>query len=197
MGSGREGVARRGVVVGVAVLLTVGAAAGCTATAPSGADRSTTTEEDPMTARPSMEEMVDRYEEMQRAIVAALEADPGGLTWESDAETTISRSACVDGGPDAEAVYFPTLVAYGSYDGAARERFAAVVQEVAGRYDFTRTGEVVDRPASLDAVLEDPWGGRLHLGTGKNSTLLVITGCHEWSESSAAGAVAQRAPVIP
>lgn len=183
--------------VGVAVLLTAALAAGCSATDPSGAVSDPTTEEDPMTARPSMEQIVDRYEELQRELVAALEADPGGLTWESDPETVITRSACVEGGPDAEAVYFPGLVAQGAYDGAARDRFVAVVREVAGRYDFQGEGDVVDDPERLVAFLEDPWGGRLRYGVGKNSTLLLVTGCHAWVDVAAAEAVRDRAPVIP
>lgn len=178
----------------LAVLLLAATLTGC-ATTSDPTPPASSTQEDDMT-RPTMEEAVERYTEMQREVVTALQSDPGGLTWESDPEEGFSRSGCADGSPDAEAVYFPLLLAPGAYEGDDREKAAAVVREIGERYGFTEEDTVVDRPDELMIVGEDEWGGRYRFGIGKNATLAVNTGCHEWADDAAADALLDREPII-
>ncbi|MBO1751413.1 hypothetical protein J4G33_06310 [Actinotalea sp. BY-33] len=134
-----------------------------------------------MDARPSMEQVLDRYEAMQVEIVEALEADPGGLVWEPDAEGFgLTRSGCPEVSAAAETATFRGLLARGSYEGEARDRFLEVVEDVSARHGFSEVTTVVERPDGVRRVAEDEFGGRVYFGTATNSTILVMTGCHEW-----------------
>lgn len=186
---------RRGAVAVAVAVLTL---TGCGTDSPAGEGEPGATaneEEITMDGRPPMEEVLDRYEAMQRELVEALTADPGGLVWEPDSEGFgMTRAKCPEASPEAETATFRGLLARGGYEGADRERSLEVVEQVAARYGFEDVTTVVDRPDGVRIVAEDQYGGRLYYGTAVNTTMLVMTGCHEWE--STPGEDYERDPVI-
>ncbi|WP_250448216.1 LppA family lipoprotein [Actinotalea sp. C106] len=164
---------------GAVTLALAAAVGGCAAQGGSQGEEEVTTD-----ARPSMEQVLDSYEAMQVEIVEALEADPGGLVWEADQEGFgLTRSGCPEVSAEAETATFRGLLARGSYEGEDRARFLEVVEEISARHGFSEVTTVVDRPDGVRRVAEDEFGGRVYFGTAASTTLLVMTGCHEWEST--------------
>lgn len=160
---------------------------GCTGGGEDGSSESPGSQEQVETvdARPQMEDVLDRYEAMEREMIAALETELPGLTWQMDTEDIgMTRSLCIEAGlgDDAEEVDLATLWASGTLDPASWHRAVEIVQEVGHRFGFTEKSTVVDRADDLEVVGEDEYGGRYRFGMAVNTILLVRTGCHVWAE---------------
>ena len=139
---------------------------------------------DPVTldGRPSMEEVLDRYEAMERDMVAAVEAELPGLAWQVEGDGVgLTRSGCVeDVTPDrAESLNLVGLWAPGTLDPASWRASAEVVRGVGERYGFDDVTTLVDRPDDLELVGQDAYGGQYRFGMAVNTILSVSTGCHE------------------
>lgn len=141
--------------------------------------------EEQMQARPSMEEVLDRYDAMRRAMVDALDTELGGITWYPDPESGISGASCSEPGAptDAQDVQLVSLYADGTYDPAQWQRSIQIVQDVGRAYGFTEVGTVVDQPDDLEVYGEDEYGARYRFGMAVNSVLALRTGCHVWDEA--------------
>ena len=106
-----------------------------------------------MTARPSMEQVLD--------------AEIGGLHWATDpVQMSASRSGCSTGGAVTEAQEVETigLLAESTYDSAEWHRSAELVLDVGRRYGFDDTATVVDRPGDFEVVGADQYGAVFHYG---------------------------------
>ena len=153
----------------------------------SGCSHGMSTEEleEEMTARPPMEQMLDRYEAMRREMVQALDVEIGGLRWAADpVQMGASRSGCSTGGAITEAQEVETigLLAEGTYESADWHRSAALVLEVGRRFGFDDTATVVDRPGDFEVVGADEYGAVFHYGMAVNTILTLRTGCHLWED---------------
>ncbi|MBD3779580.1 MAG: hypothetical protein IE923_09990 [Micrococcales bacterium] len=150
------------------------------------ADRLSTEElEAEMTARPSMEQMLDHYEAMRREMVQVLDAEIGGLHWVADpVQMGASRSGCSTGGAITEAQEVETigLLAEGTYESAYWHRSAELVLEVGRRFGFDDTATVADRPGDFEVVGADEYGAVFHYGMAVNTILTLRTGCHLWED---------------
>lgn len=167
--------------IGGALLLAV-ALAGCATSTPSDEDNET---EQMVTldGRPPMEDVLDRYESMERDMIGALAGELPGLLWQADDdEVGLTRSGCVEdvGSDRAEGVSLVGLWAQGTLDPASWPRAVEVVQGVGEQYGFDQVTTVVDRPDDLEIVGEDAFGGQYRFGMAVNTILSVSTGCHEW-----------------
>ena len=140
--------------------------------------------------RPSMESVLDRYEAMERDMVAALDEQLPGLTWEvNSGGLGLVRAGCADedASDTAEEVSLLKHMAPGTLDPADWHRSVEVVQSVGERYGFDSVTTVVDRPDDLEIIGEDGFGGRYRFGMAVNTILSVTTGCHEWDAVPAEG----------
>jgi len=130
-----------------------------------------------------MEDVLDRYEAMERDMIAALDAELPGLAWQMDTDDIgMTQSLCTEGDLEGQEVDLATLWASGTLDPASWHRSVEIVQEVGDRYGFTEKSTVVERPDDLEVVGEDAYGGRYRFGMAVNTILLVRTGCHVWAE---------------
>ena len=134
--------------------------------------------------RPSMEVVLDRYEQMRAAAIARLDAELGPRPWAPDPTALeVSRSHCLsDVDPDGEGeTASPQLwVLDGTYDPADWQRSLDIVTEVGREYGFETTGTLVDQPGDVKIYGEDQYGGRYYFGMLKATIFSLDTGCHRW-----------------
>lgn len=178
-GGDRHTAARRRRLRATAFVVAVAISSGCSH------GMSTEELEEEMTARPPMEQMLDRYEAMRREMVQALDVEIGGLRWAADpVQMGASRSGCSTGGAITEAQEVETigLLAEGTYESADWHRSAALVLEVGRRFGFDDTATVVDRPGDFEVVGADEYGAVFHYGMAVNTILTLRTGCHLWED---------------
>ena len=133
-------------------------------------------------SRPSMEQVIEDYQEMRTEMFAELGAKLGEKPW-GDAPNDIGqlRSGCGnDEDDEGERVGLSTQSFQGTYDRSEWQQAAQIVWRVGREYGFTETGTIVDRADDLKVYGEDEYGGRYILGMAVNTTLGISTGCHRW-----------------
>ncbi len=137
-----------------------------------------------MEDRPSMEKMIERYDDMRDAVFAALEADLGPQKWQvSPMNDKIGRSGCAsDEDEEGETAYLPSHYFPGTYERAEWKQAAEIVEKVGREHGFDDTATVVDRADDFELVGEDKYGGRYEFGMARNTTLGQRTGCHRWDK---------------
>lgn len=134
--------------------------------------------------RPSMEVILDRYEQMRAAAIARLDAELGPRPWAPDPTgLELSRGACtsdVDPESEGENASPPLWVLGAVYDEADWQRSLDIVTEVGREYGFEKTGTLVDQPGDVKIYGEDQYGGRYYFGMYKATIFSLDTGCHRW-----------------
>ncbi|APU18937.1 LppA family lipoprotein [Actinoalloteichus sp. GBA129-24] len=127
--------------------------------------------------RPSIEQITERYEEMQERITTRLSEELGPWEWVNDQNMT--RSGCAEfphvGG---ESRSLDRRHFLGSLPDAQWPQAVAIVTEISGEYDFGEPEVIVDRVGDHEIVGHDPFGARYTFGTAANTLLSVSTGCH-------------------
>jgi hypothetical protein len=172
----RPAAALIGLVLAVSTLLT-----GCAALAPL-LPKNTETTMDPaaeLAARPRLEEMVARYEQMQQQLGDRLDAELGPHLWYQDREA--SNSPCSSPYDDVNGRQWRS--GGWKFDGPIRDqdwpRALQILAEVTAEYGFTLDGLAIDQPGrhhvngfdhDLDAHFE--------FGTQDHTRIYVKTGCH-------------------
>ena len=143
-----------------------------------------------VSTRPPMEDVLDRYDAMQRDMVAGLAAELPGLEWRAnDDGMGMVRSGCGDDGasPTGEKVSMLKHAADGTPARQDWDRAVEIVEEIGRGYGFTDLTPVVDRDEDRIVIGEDGFGGRYRFGMAVNTILSVTTGCHEWDAVPAEG----------
>lgn len=138
-------------------------------------------------SRPTMEQVLAQYEQMQADMFAALGSELGPKRWGRAPNDDIGpvRSSCgteIDG----EVVNLVIQSFDGTYDPDDWHRAADIVRDVGERHGFTDTGTVVDRPDDIEIYGGDENGGRYVFGMAVNTILTITTGCHRWESTPAA-----------
>lgn len=131
--------------------------------------------------RPTIDEAVARYTQLQTKLKDKLSADLGITGWRERPGTS-SEGGCqpaftIDSG-DARQQHLTTWftdakVADNQHD-AAKTTVAAVVKE----YGFAEVSLDLSRPGDLQYNLKDQFGAELGFGSAKNTILTLDTGCH-------------------
>lgn len=170
----RSGTLRKLVAAGLTAFLL-----GSCTTAP----RSTDTEAQ-MAARPHMEQIADRYDQMRREMIDTLDIELGELGWRTNVDRGITWANCSQEGVRTDATDFGMvgLIADGTYDRADWHRSAELVLDIGRRYGFTETGTLLDREDDFEVWARDEYGARYHFGMAVTSILTLRTGCHLWDE---------------
>jgi hypothetical protein len=171
-----------------AALLSVALVAGGCGTSDGSADQSPSPgEESSMTTsdRPSMEQVLATYAELEADVQRALDEELGEQPWQvAGSSSGQRRSQCADV-PDGQRVSLPVQSFPGTYPRGDWERAVDVVQRVGRDHGFTETGTIVDREDELEVFGEDAYGARYVFGMGSNTGWLLSTGCHAWDEEPA------------
>lgn len=132
--------------------------------------------------RPSIEEMITRYEQLREKIRGELSRKFGLAGWAPQVGSA-SRTECVREYPqvrsgDAEKRHLDTWFSPTAIAPADWERAKSIVSASAGGQGFTTTKLVIDRPDDLQLDLADSYGAELSFGAAKNTIIALTTGCH-------------------
>lgn len=168
------------VVTGLAVVLTVLAALVSTgACAAVNGDPPMKTYAD-LQARPRLEDITARYEQMQLRIRDALDAEFGPLGWYQVRDATPSNC-----GHDVPAQFGGRTLhlAPWGFDAPIPDqrwpRTTQVVAAITGEYGFATAGLEIDEPRyHLINGVDPALGATYRFGSKKNTTMQVTTGCH-------------------
>lgn len=132
-------------------------------------------------ARPSMEEILTRYDEMRLKMFARLNAELGTQSWVNTHDEGIGRAGCPESeDPTDESADLPLYSFDGTYPKSDWKRAVEIVQEVGREYGFTDIRSMASQSDNLDVYGEDGYGGSYDFGMSKNTVLTIITGCHRW-----------------
>ncbi len=173
---GRRSTRRRAVLPALVAGLVLGLVAGC------GPDDQETPKENAvdLADRPSMEQVLEEYEQMTDEVFTALDAELGPRPWGTAPNNPGQvRSRCAED-PDGESLALDLHAFEGSYPRSDWDRAVEVVQEVGRRHGFDETGTVVEREDDLEVYGEDEHGARYVFGMARNTVFSMTTGCHRW-----------------
>ncbi len=167
----------RGVAALAAVLAVLAALLG--ATACSDGDKPAMTRAD-LAARPRLEEVVARYEQMQQRIRDALDAELGPRGWRPVRDQT--PNGCghdAPAGADGRSLFMAPWGFDAPVPDADWTRVSDIVTDIASEYGFATTGVSIEKPGyhllnGVDAEL----GARYRFGSQVATTFQVTTGCH-------------------
>ncbi len=131
-------------------------------------------------ARPRLEAAVARYEEMQQRVRDALDAELGPLGWYQVREG--SGSTCGHDVPPEFGGRSRFLAPWGFDAPLPSDRWPRVrqiVADITGEYGFTTAGLGLDQSDRMIVNGVDPaLGAHYRLGSKRNTTIQVTTGCH-------------------
>jgi hypothetical protein len=136
--------------------------------------------------RPSIEDVITRYDTLREQLRDALTTQLGVTSWTKQPGSA-SRTECVREYPQVRAGeaekqhldtwFSPTVIAPDKWPQAK-----SIVSNLAGAQGFTTTKLVIDRPNDLQLDLGDALGAELSFGSAKNTILALTTGCHMAAE---------------
>jgi hypothetical protein len=135
--------------------------------------------------RPSMESTLTRYRLFQEDLFRVLDEHFGHRVWTPvNNQSGIVGSACDHDLPDSWGIVNLPLMSFrGTYPPERWRDVRAVVSAVGEKHGFLGADALADRPGHLDLVGTDSrYGGRYEFGLGKNTVLLLETGCHRWDK---------------
>ncbi|WIX98646.1 LppA family lipoprotein [Amycolatopsis mongoliensis] len=136
--------------------------------------------------RPSIEEMISRYETLREQLRSDLTQQLGVVSWAKQ-DGSPSRTECVREYPqvrpgDAEKRHLDTWFSPTAIAPADWEKAKSIVSQAAGAQGFTKTKLVIDRSDDLQLDLADSFGAELSFGSTKNTIIALTTGCHMAAE---------------
>jgi hypothetical protein len=133
-----------------------------------------------LAARPSMEEMVARYEVMLARIAQRLSDELGPYPWER--YDNASSAGCGFDFPPGSGGDTRSLRDWqfdGNISDADWPRAEQIVREVVVEYGFTPFPGAVDRPGHhITNAADTELGASFRLGTQVNTSMGLATGCH-------------------
>lgn len=133
-----------------------------------------------LASRPSSEEVVARYEEMQQRIRDRIDAEIGPFGWYRVRDT--SFSTCGFDFPHDLGGQTVGIGPWGFDSGipdADWPRAQQAITEITAEYGFTELGVQINAPGRHKTTGADPvLGAYYEFGTEINTTMQITTGCH-------------------
>lgn len=128
--------------------------------------------------RPSIEEISERYEQMQQRLLDRLNTEVGPLSWA--VSDPVSRASCTEFPDviDAESRILESWRAPGNLPDADWPLAVEIVQEITVEYGFGEPEIIVNRSGDHEIIGNDQYGGVYQFGTAANTVLMITTGCH-------------------
>jgi hypothetical protein len=160
-------------VLAAAIALVAALATGCTEEGPAM---------DPaaeLAARPSSQEIVTRYEQMELRIRDQLDAELGPFAWE--VKRNGEQGGCGANFPNLGGVttYLPSWGFDGNIADGDWPRAKQIVTGIIAEYGFTSPTLQIDKPGQHETSAADlALGAQFDLGTKVNTTMQTTTGCH-------------------
>ncbi|NMI02068.1 LppA family lipoprotein [Pseudonocardia acidicola] len=132
-----------------------------------------------LAARPSSQQMITRYEEMQKQIRDQLDAAIGPFPWKITDKGIQAGCGGDLTNTDGVVVYMPMWEFSGNIPDADWPRAKQIVTTITTRYGFTAPTLQIDQPGHHTTTAVDPTlGANYDFGTETNTVLQVTTGCH-------------------
>jgi hypothetical protein len=142
-----------------------------------------------LASRPTSEEMVTRYDQMQQRIRDRIDAELGPHTWfqaNDGAESTCGFDFPTSLG--GRTVHLPLWGFEGNIPDQDWPRARQLVADIAAKYGFASAGAQIDTPGRHDAGgIDTTLGAYYRFGTAVNTSIQVTTGCHLPAEAANAG----------
>ncbi|MGW0892675.1 LppA family lipoprotein [Saccharopolyspora sp. NPDC002578] len=129
--------------------------------------------------RPSIEEVNQKYSDMDTRLQQQLSANFPWMRWEKIRD--LNRAGCADFDAFKDVAEGWTLGVWGTEGNIPDTDWARAEQifaEVSGEFGFTPPRTIVDRPADHEITSSDQYGATYNFGTGKRTTFSGSTGCH-------------------
>ncbi|QIZ36045.1 LppA family lipoprotein [Saccharopolyspora sp. ASAGF58] len=128
--------------------------------------------------RPSIEEISERYEQMQQRLLDRLNTEVGPLSWA--VSDPVSRAVCTEFPDvfDAESRVLESWRAPGNLPDADWPLAVEIVQEITIEYGFGEPEIIINRSGDHEIIGNDQFGAVYQFGTAANTVLMITTGCH-------------------
>lgn len=129
--------------------------------------------------RPSIEEIHQRYSEMDAKLKAELGTAFPWMQWMQ--VQGVNRASCADFDAykdDAEGWTLDIWGTEGNIPDNEWPRAEQIFAKVTGEYGFTPPRVLADRPAQHDVTTSDQYGATYNFGSGKRTSFSGSTGCH-------------------
>lgn len=132
-----------------------------------------------LAARPTSEEILGRYDEMQQRIRDALDMELGPFEWSMLRDGAESTCGTEFSGTNGRNVYMAPWGFDGNIPDDRWPRARQIFADTAAEYGFTPAGLQIDEPGrhSTNGV-DEGLGAQYSFGTNANTTMQVTTGCH-------------------
>jgi hypothetical protein len=144
--------------------------------------------------RPTLDEVIVRYEEMRGVIRDRLTREFNLPKWQEQESSRYSgcapQFADVDE-KDSSRKYLPRSFTPAPLISSWKQAKQIVV-EVSKGYGFNKISLDVEKPDDVEFNLNDQYGAELSLGSSKNTVLTVTTGCHLSAEAKQRGGPQQQ-----
>lgn len=144
--------------------------------------------DDPMaelSARPTLEQALARYEQMQQRIFDTLSAELGPFVWQRISDGI--GAGCGEDFPPGSPGQTKSLPLWGFEANIPDERWPRAVRliaDISDDYGFSPPTVLADRPGQHDIFASDGYGGNYQFGTEVNTSWQVATGCHRPATAS-------------
>lgn len=128
--------------------------------------------------RPSIEEISERYEQMQQRLLDRLNTEVGPLSWAMS--DPVSRAGCTEFPDvfDAESRVLESWRAPGNLPDDQWPLAVEIVQEITVEYGFGEPEIIVNRSGDHEIIGNDQYGAVYQFGTAADTVLMITTGCH-------------------
>ena len=170
---------RLAAAIALAAALTTALATGCTTEGPAMDPAAQPDPAAQLAARPSSQQIVTRYEQMEQRIRDRLDAEIGPFVWE--VKRNGEQGGCGANFPNLGGVttYLPSWGFDGNIADADWPRAKQIVTQIIAEYGFTSPTLQIDKPGQHETSAADlALGAQFDLGTKVNTTMQTTTGCH-------------------
>lgn len=134
---------------------------------------------DELKSRPTLEQIITRYEQMQQRVFDALSTELGPFTWEPRHEGT--ASLCGQGFPSdtsGRRTSLPLWAFEGSIPDAQWPRAVQIVADITAEYGFDPPKILADRPGQHAIAGAGEYGANYRFSGQINTSWQIATGCH-------------------
>ncbi len=136
-------------------------------------------QETDLVRRPSIENVHQRYSDMDARLQQQLSANFPWMRWEKIQD--VNRAGCADFDAFKDVAEAWTLGIWGtegSVPDADWPRAERIFADVTGEFGFAPPRTIVDRPTNHRVTTSDQYGATYNFGSGKRTSFSGNTGCH-------------------
>lgn len=132
-----------------------------------------------LAARPTSEQILDRYSEMQQRIRDTLDSELGPFEWSVRRTGAESNCAYQFPGLGGRNVFMDPWGFDGNIPDDQWPQARQIFADIAAEYGFATAGLQIDEPGRHSTGgVDETLGAQYRFGTNVNTTMQITTGCH-------------------